>query len=131
MAGADEFCASVRALDSAIRFAGVANADGTAIRFKYRASLTPLLSSDETVKSMLQAVLRSGTRFTLEDRLGECLYTISMYRKVKRVTITLRPPTINDKRYGILMISMDNSTDHDAILGDKILPFLRKARLEF
>lgn len=131
MAGAEEFCSSVLALDDAIRFAGVANADGTAVRFKYRAGLTPLLSAEETAKSMLQAVLRSGTRFTLEDRLGECLYTISIYKKVKRVTVTLRPPTITDKRYGILMISMDNSASHDAILGGKVLPFLQKARLEF
>lgn len=131
MAGADEFCASVLALDGAIRFAGVANADGTSVRFKYRAGLTPLLSSDETVKSMLQAVLRAGTRFTLEDKLGECLYTISMYKRVKRVSITLRPPTVSDRRYGILMISMDNNTDHDAILGGKVLPYLKNARLEF
>lgn len=131
MTGADEFCTSVLALDASIRFAGVANADGTSVRFKYRAGLTPLLSSDETAKSMLQAVLRSGTRFTLEDRLGECMYTISIYKKVKRVTITLRPPTVTDRRYGILMISMDNSTDHDAILSGRVLPFLQKARLEF
>lgn len=131
MAGADEFCLSVLALDGAIRFAGVANADGTSVRFKYRAGLTPLLSSDETTKSMLQAVLRAGTRFTLEDKLGECLYTVSMYRKVKRVSITLRPPTVSDRRYGILMISMDNSADHDAILGGKVLPYLKDARLEF
>lgn len=131
MAGAEEFCADVLALDSALRFAGVANADGTSVHYKYRTGLTPLLSSEETVKSMLQAVLRSGTRFTLEDRLGECLYTISMYRKVKRVSITLRPPTIGDRRFGVLMMSMDNSADHDAILGEKILPFLQKARLEF
>jgi hypothetical protein len=131
MAGADEFCSSVLALDGAIRFAGVANADGTSVRFKYRAGLTPLLSSDETTKSMLQAVLRAGTRFTLEDKLGECLYTISMYRKVKRASITLRPPTVSDRRYGILMISMDNNADHDTILGGKVLPYLKNARLEF
>jgi hypothetical protein len=131
MAGAEEFCSGVLALDGALRFAGVANSDGTSVHYKYRAGLAPLLSSEETVKSMLQAVLRSGTRFTLEDRLGECLYTVSTYRKVKRVSITLRPPTIADRRFGVLMVSMDNSADHDAILGGKILPFLQKARLEF
>jgi hypothetical protein len=80
---------------------------------------------------MLQAVLRAGTRFTLEDKLGECLYTISMYRKVKRASITLRPPTVSDRRYGILMISMDNNADHDTILGGKVLLYLKNARLEF
>ena len=80
-------------------------------------------------KSMLQAVLRSGTRITLEDKLGECAYNLSLYKKVKRITVPLRPPTVG-RPNAILMISLDAKADHDAVIDDKILPFLQKARLE-
>jgi hypothetical protein len=129
LAEAKQFCADVLSLDDSIRFAGVADSTGTSMHFVYRKGLVPLLSPEETAKSMLQAVLRSGTRITLEDKLGECAYNLSLYKKVKRITVPLRPPTVG-RSNAILMISLDAKTDHDAVIDDKILPFLQKARLE-
>ncbi|AIF84142.1 hypothetical protein NTE_02086 [Candidatus Nitrososphaera evergladensis SR1] len=130
MADAKQFCADVLALDASIRFAGVADSMGMSVHYVYRKDLVPLLSQEETIKSMLQAVLRSGTRLTLESKLGECVYTLSLYKKVKRITIPLRPPTTNGQN-AILMVSLDASVDHDAVIDGKIMPFLRQARLEF
>ncbi|MEO9363989.1 MAG: hypothetical protein ABI348_08825 [Nitrososphaera sp.] len=130
MAEAKQFCADVLSLDASIRFAGVADATGTAIHFAYREDLVPLLSPAETTKSILQAVLRSGTRTTLEDKLGECAYTLSLYKKVKRITIPLRPPTVG-RPNAILMISLDAKVDHDVVINGKVMPFLQQARLEF
>lgn len=123
-------CHEVLALDRNIRFAGMANSTGSMMEHQYRADLKPLLSLDETNKSMLQAAIREGMRSTLEDKLGQCQYVLALYRKVKRITISLRPPTIKEGSRGILMISMDLSADHDAILLDKVLPFLEKSRID-
>lgn len=120
----------VLALDKSIRFAGFADLKGTIIRYRYREDIKPLLSPEETERSMLQAVLRSGMRSTLEDKLGECLYVLGMYEKVKRITIPLRPPVLAKGNSGILMISLDLASDHDGILAGKVLPFLEKARLQ-
>lgn len=131
MAEAKQFCAGVLALDASIRFAGVADSTGLSVHFVYREGLVPLLSQEETVKSMLQAVLRSGTRTTLENKLGECAYTLSLYKKVKRITIPLRPQTISSGPNAILMISLDSQANHDAVIDGKVMPFLQQAKLEF
>jgi hypothetical protein len=117
------------ALDASIRFAGLADSKGTKAYHKYRDGLKPLLSPEETARSMLQAVLRSGMRDTLEDRLGQCQYVLGVYNKVKRITIPLRPPVVKER--GILMTSLEPGSDHDDILANKILPFLEKVRLDF
>lgn len=122
------FLEKLLSLDASIRFAGVANSKGTKVYHRYRQGLKPLLSPEETDKSMLQAVLRMGTRSTLEDKLGDCEYVFALYKKVKRFTIPLRPPIV--KELGILMISLDLGSNHDMILANKVLPFLEKARLE-
>lgn len=118
------------ALDKLIRFAGMANSTGSATYHEYRPNITPMLSLDETNKSMLQAVIREGMRGTLEGRLGECLYVFALYKKVKRITIPLRPPTVRDGSHGIVMISLELASDHDDILTRKVMPFLEKIRLD-
>lgn len=124
------FLDQVLALDKSIRFAGFADLKGTKIRYKYRKDVKPLLSPEETERSMVQAVIRSGMRGTLEDKLGECTYVLGIYEKVKRITIPLRPPVVV-KGHGILMISLDIDSDHDDVLARKVLPFLEKIRLDF
>lgn len=124
----DDFLGQVLALDASIRFAGLADSKGTKAHHRYREGLQPLLSPEETDKSMLQAVLRNGIRSTLEDKLGECQYVLGMYKKVKRITIPLRAPVVKER--GILMISLDTDSDHDDILARKVLPFLENSRLD-
>jgi hypothetical protein len=126
----EQACHEVLALDRNVRFAGMANSKGSVMEHQYRADLKPLLSLEETNKSMLQAVIREGMRSTLEERLGQCQYVLAMYKKVKRITVPLRPPTVKDGSHGILMISMDLSADHDAILMQKVLPFLEKSCID-
>lgn len=126
MTSPDDFLGQVLALDASIRFAGLADSKGTKAYHKYREGLSPLLSPEETDKSMLQAVLRNGMRSTLEDKLGQCTYVLGVYKKVKRITIPLYPPVAKER--GILMISLDLDSDHDNILVRKVLPFLENAR---
>ena len=77
---------------------------------------------------MIQAVIREGMRTTLEAKLGECEYVFAKYKHVKRVTVPLRPPKIAEGTQGILMVSMEVSSDHENILEEKILPYLTKTR---
>ena len=124
----NDFLGQVLALDASIRFAGLADSKGTKAYHKYREGLKPLLSPEETDKSMLQAVLRNDMRSTLEDKLGQCMYVIGMYKKVKRITIPMYPPVAKER--GILMISLDLDSDRDDIIAKKVLPFLENARLD-
>lgn len=72
--GADIVCLEVLALGPSIRFAGIADSRAKVIYHKYRKDIKPLLTSEETEKSMIQAVIREGMRTTLEAKLGECEY---------------------------------------------------------
>lgn len=127
--GADIVCLEVLALGPSIRFAGIADGRAKVIYHKYRKDIKPLLTAEETEKSMIQAVIREGMRTTLEAKLGECEYVFAKYKNVKRVTVPLRPPTIAEGTHGILMISMEVQSNHESILEDKVLPYLAKTRI--
>lgn len=129
MVNADEICSEILALDSKIRFAGHANVKGPVTHHRYRADIKPLLTTEETSKSMLQAVIREGMRTTLEAKLGQCVYSFAKYKNVKRVTVPLRPPTMGDGMHAILMISIEVDANHDMILEDKALPYLARTRI--
>jgi hypothetical protein len=125
----DNILSEILSLDTAIRFAGLATADGKQAYHRYRPGLKPLLSPEETTKSIIQAVLREGIRSVLEEKMGGCLYVVGVYRKVKGITIPLRPPTVPENVHGILMFSLDFEADHEDIVNNKVLPFLQKKRI--
>jgi hypothetical protein len=43
-----------------------------------------------------------------------------MYEKIKRATISL-----DNKEYNILMVSFDAEADHESIILNKIIPFVK------
>lgn len=118
-----DFCVSILRLDKGIRFAGVADRDGRLVGHAYRKGIIPLLTPRETEISVLQSFIRMGTRATLEQKLGDTIYSFSMYRKVKRVTIPLRN---SSKITHILMVSFDVDVDHEPIILNGIIPELEK-----
>jgi hypothetical protein len=126
----DNVCSEILNLDKAIRFVGMASADGKNVYHRYRLGLEPLLSPDENSKSILQAVIKEGMRSTLEDKMGGCLYVLEVYRKVKRVTIPLRPPTVREGSHAILMMSLEFDSSHDDIINNKVFPFLQKKTID-
>ena len=129
MPNAEQTCFEVLALDSNIRFAGIADLKGSTVFYKYRSDVKPLLSPEEASKSILQAVIKEGMRSTLENKLGECIYSFAKYKNVKRVTLPLRQPTVNGGTPAILMISLEVTTNHDTIVEEKVLPYLAKAQV--
>ena len=110
-------------LDKGIRFVGVANKEAKMIGSAYREGLRPLLNPSETEMSILQSIIRMGTRETLEKKLGETVYAFAMYKKVKRAAVPLRR---SPKITHILMASFDIDVDHEPIILTKILPELEQ-----
>jgi hypothetical protein len=117
-----EVCDKVIELDNSIRFVGFANNAGRIIAHKYRKGLDPLLRSNESELSFIDSALRMRTRRDMEPKLGRAIYSITLYEKVKRATISF-----DNEDYPILMISFDNinkRSDHESLILDRILPLV-------
>lgn len=122
------FCNSILSLDGGIRFAGIANREAHLIEAVYRKDVTPLLTRQETEMSILQSLIRMGTRGRLEAKIGKTIYAFARYEKVKRVTIPLRE---GSEITHILLISFDIDADHDSIVMNKIIPWLDELVLSY
>ena len=116
-----DLCNSIMSLDKGVRFAGIANTEAHLIEAVYRNDVIPLLTRQESEISILQSLIRMGTRGRLESKLGKTIYAFAWYEKVKRVTIPLRS---GSEITHILLISFDLDVAHDSIVMEKIVPRL-------
>ena len=121
-----ELVEQIVVLDGRVRFAGIPNMLGKIVASHYRKGLVPLLSEEETEKSIPQSVLKSSLQPANEEKLGRSLYSITIYERVKRAMIPLYD------QYGnlpsILLISFDadaTGSEVESILLDRILPLVR------
>jgi hypothetical protein len=117
-------CEQILKLDSSVRFAGFINDMGIIITYQYRDGLDPLLKTKECELSFIDTVLRMRIRKDMEPKLGKVLYSLTLYEKVKRVTIL--PHNEEDP---ILMVSFDNNNSegeiyHESLISVGILPLL-------
>jgi hypothetical protein len=121
--GADlhNICKNIIELDDTIRFVGIPNKFGKQIVVEYRKGLDPLLTDTESELYAIETVIRMNTRKDFESKLGKPIYSFTLYEKLKRVTIPLE-----SKDYPILMLSFDIEADHEAIILNKIIPFMKK-----
>lgn len=117
----DVFCSQLLELNKGIRFAGIANKKAQMVGHAYRTGLRPLLTPKETETSVLQSVIRNGTRTTFEKKLGKTLFSYTVYEKVKRVTIPMKS---NSDQLFLLMVSFDPDVNAEPIIRDEILPLL-------
>src|ERR671912_3023956 len=114
-------CKQIIELDSAIRFVGIPNKFGKQIVVEYRKGLTPLLTDTESELYAIESVMRMNTRKDFESKLGKPIYSFTLYEKLKRVTISL-----DNYDYPVLMVSFDIGVDHESIILEKIIPFVKK-----
>ena len=121
---AKEICNQVLQLDKSIRFAGIANNMGTLIAYKSREGIVPLLNEEELQNSIMKTVLRMKTREDFESKLGDVIYTFTLYKRVKRASIPLDDPDL-----AVLTVSFDMVANQDSIIMDKILPILKQRKL--
>jgi hypothetical protein len=113
-------CKQIIELDSAIRFVGIPNKFGKQIVVEYRKGLTPLLTDTESELYAIESVMRMNNRKDYESKLGKPIYSFTLYEKIKRTTISL-----DNKDYPILMVSFDTEADHESIILNKIMPFVK------
>ena len=100
----EKFCDEVLKLDKKIRFVGIFNSRFKLI--KMREGLQSLLSPEETQNSIIDTFSKWRTRQGLAKKLGEPLYAMAEYEKVKRITIP-----INDD--GLILVSAEPSVNHE------------------
>jgi hypothetical protein len=117
----EELCKKILELDKTIRFAGIASIEGKLIAQEYREGLQSFLTKEESELSVMQSIIRMGTRKVLEEKVGKTIYAFALYEKVKRATIPLSYTN------NILMVSFDIDANHEDIILNKILPLITKA----
>jgi hypothetical protein len=116
-----DVCKRIIELDDNIRFAGIPNKFGKQIVVEYRKGLDPLLTDSESELYAIETVIRMNTRKDFELKLGKPVYSFTLYEKLKRVTIAL-----DNKDYPILMVSFDIEANHESIILENIIPFIKK-----
>ncbi|MFZ0648828.1 MAG: hypothetical protein WAM27_11480, partial [Nitrososphaeraceae archaeon] len=98
----ESLCSRIIESDRAIRFVGISNKTGNQIISRYRSGLTPILTPTEIEMYAMRSVLRMNTRKDYESKLGKPIYSFTLYKKLKKVTITLE-----DNEHPILFASFD------------------------
>jgi hypothetical protein len=114
-------CKQILQLDKTIRFVGMASIEGKLIAQEYREGLQSFLTKEESELSVMQSIIRMGTRKVLEEKVGKTIYAFALYEKVKRATMPLGDS-------GILMVSFDIEANHEDIILNKVLPVISKER---
>jgi hypothetical protein len=118
-------CNRILELDNSIRFAGFINNMGMIMTYQYRDGLDPLLKNNESELSFVDTVLRMRTRKDMESKLGKVIYSLTVYEKVKRVTILT-----DIEEEPILVVSLDINydnkvgMDHESLIQNGILPLV-------
>jgi hypothetical protein len=115
-----DFCRQILAEDSCIRFAGISDKFGNQIVGEYRKGLIPLLTECQSDLSAIESIIRMNTRRDLQLQIGKPIYSFTVYEKIKRTTLSL-----DNEDYPILMISFDIEADHESIILNKIIPFVK------
>jgi hypothetical protein len=125
-----DFCDKVIAIDSSIRFIGIADGHGNLLATSERKGLKPLLNAEETAQYAITAATRQYTRIRWQPLLGKIDYTCSHYDKLLRATI---PITDNDNHLSYLIIfTFDVKTDNfHQIIMKNIIPLIRKNESKF
>ena len=115
-----DLCLQILAEDSCIRFAGISNKFGKQIAGEYRKGLIPLLTERQSDLSAIESIIRMNTRRNLKPQVGQPIYSFTVYEKIKRTTLSL-----DSEDHPILMVSFDTEANHESIILNKIIPFVR------
>jgi hypothetical protein len=94
------------------------------IAYELREDVVPLLNKEELQDNIKKTTLQMKTLKDYESKLGDVIYSFTLYKKIKRANIPLHHPELE-----VLAISFDRAADHDSIIMDKILPALRQRNL--
>ena len=100
-------------LDENIRFVAVANKSGEILAKGSKPNIPLFLSPEETQETLHHAITAWKSREKHYPKIGEGLYTLAVYEKLRRATIPL--PSGN-----LLLVTIDNAGGQQQIM-DKII----------
>lgn len=100
-------------IDENVRFAAVSDMDGNMIVSKSKAGISTYLSPTDTRETLQHAAAAWKSRMKHYDKIGNGIYTLAVYEKLRRVTIPL-------KSGNLLLVTIDNQGGQHQIV-DKIL----------
>jgi hypothetical protein len=103
-------------IDPQIRFATIANKDGTIEYTGHREGVTNILTSDESKKSLQRAIDSWNARNDLSAKIGEGKYVLAEYAKIKRITIPMG-------KEHLIYLTTDANANHTKII-DRALKLL-------
>ena len=76
--------------NESIRFAAVSNSNGELLWNSQREGIKNIVPLDETKQTIKRAINAWNHNSTLESQLGDGLYSITSYEKIKRISIPLQ-----------------------------------------
>jgi len=126
----DRYCEHLMALDSAVRFVGIADYAGKLLTSAYRKDLVPLMDKNETAQYAVQTVFRARTRDGFKSKLGSQLYSTAVYEKLVRVTITIDNDVEREYHNVYVLLSLDVGCEYQKVIESKIIPFITQAQYE-
>ena len=100
-------------LDGNIRFAAVANKSGEILAKGSKSNTNLFLTPEETQETIHHAINAWSSREKHYEKIGQGLYTLAVYEKLRRATIPL--PSGN-----LLLVTIDNAGGQQQIM-EKIL----------
>ena len=100
-------------LDENIRFVAVANKSGEILAKSSKPDTQLFLSPEETQETLHHSITAWKSREKHYPKIGEGLYTLAVYEKLRRATIPL--PSGN-----LLLVTIDNAGGQQQIM-DKII----------
>ena len=100
-------------LDANIRFAAVSNKSGEILAKGSKSNTNLFLTPEETQETIHHAINAWSSREKHYEKIGQGLYTLAVYEKLRRATIPL--PSGN-----LLLVTIDNAGGQQQIM-EKIL----------
>ena len=111
-------CNEIMDLDPLIRFAAILNDNAEIVAGGEREKISNSLSPEEVKMSLYYAKSRREIRGHLSHRIGEEIYSLTAYEKVKQIAIPL-------KGKDLLLISAETSANPIQII-DQVFELIKK-----
>ena len=109
---------SILKLGPSIRYVTICDLDGRITKTGHSKGVKNILSSDESKKSLTQAVGSWKLRNQLSHKIGKGTYALVSYEKIKRITIPLGTDHL-------IYLTIKVDADHNKII-EKILDLISK-----
>ena len=104
---AEDFCELVLGLDKKIRYAGIYLNE--IYSYKLQKNIEQYFSDEENMISVKTEVVRASLRRYMSEKVGEPIYAMTKYPKVKLITIHFMATNL-------LLISAEPDANHDEII---------------